>query len=312
MYETDRCIGFSEELIEVIKGSHDGTQYVARTRKGESRVFELKRSLKEGCPLAPVQFSVFHSNAMFDFKNKAVVAIDELGVKCMITEPEVATVGRQRRMPTEEKMKVMRIFELMLADDTNLVDRKSRQKQFEELLEEVLQDWSEKVHPAKYERLLTTGEKEKGFVDAARFLGAWAEARGKHTTDTEKRLKKAEVAWRQLYKQVGRIAVDDKSLGLLASMTVIATMLFRCESRAFLQNELKRYRVFTNKVMGLCAADGDEVGGPSHGARLEEEAIVCLRIIACGSGHYNLAGAGSKTRCTVFSCTKQAILCIQL
>ena len=122
---------------------YDGTQYVVRTRKGERRVLELKRGLKEGCPLAPVQFSVFHSNAMFDFTNQAVVAIDELGVKCMITEPEVATVGRQRRMPAEEKMKLIRIFELMFANDTNLVDRKSRQKQLEELLEEGISELAE-------------------------------------------------------------------------------------------------------------------------------------------------------------------------
>ena len=93
--------------------------------------------------MAPVQFSVFHSSAMFDFKHQAVAAIDELGVKCMITEPEVATVGRQRRMPAEEKMKLIRIFELMFANDTNLVDRKSRQKQLEELLEEGISELAE-------------------------------------------------------------------------------------------------------------------------------------------------------------------------
>ena len=47
---------------------------------------------------------------------------------------------------------ILRIFEMMFADDTNLLTTKSQHQRLEHLLESVLLNWGQTVHPDKWDR----------------------------------------------------------------------------------------------------------------------------------------------------------------
>lgn len=141
----------------------------------------------------------------------------------------------------------------MFADDTNLLTKESSRVPIEQLLEKTFLEWSERVHPDKYERLHAGGITSETYTAAARFLGAWIQANGKHDKDTKRRLQKANLVWRRFFKQIGRVSVDDKHLGLLVRSTVEACLLFACESRTSSRRQLQQYQSFMNKVtLGLC------------------------------------------------------------
>ncbi len=151
IYDTNTRMGVPDKLNKVIKGSYEGTRYRLRTKEGLSEPYEFGCGLKQGCPSAPVQLNIYHANAMHDFTTQVQQGDGEYGIDCHVHKD----IGQRlrRRLEKIEDHPVVRIFELMFADDSSLCERLSRRERIEKLLEGVLAEWSEEVHPGKYERL---------------------------------------------------------------------------------------------------------------------------------------------------------------
>ena len=116
-------------------------------------------------------------------------------------------MGRNRdvvRLKARAVKKILRIFEMMFADDTNLLTTKSQHQRLENLLESVLLNWGQTVHPDKWDRIICVEraklpeDEKKLFSEAARFIGAWVTGTAQDRIDVEKRLARARTVTRQL------------------------------------------------------------------------------------------------------------------
>ena len=76
-------LGVPEQLLRVLYGLHDCTNYVIRSGDEYSEPFSLAIGLREGCPSSPVCFSIFHNFAIGRFLHKQKQA-ENPGIHCTV------------------------------------------------------------------------------------------------------------------------------------------------------------------------------------------------------------------------------------
>ena len=156
MFKITRRCGLPERLCRIIEGLHTMTNYSIRSKQGTSDEFTLARGLREGDPSSCCLFNMFHANSMRDFTTQAT-AEGFPGIELLMKQQGGPRLGRKPKSCTVEganSENILRIFEIMFADDTNLLTTKSQHQRLENLLESVLLNWGQTVHPDKWDRII--------------------------------------------------------------------------------------------------------------------------------------------------------------
>eukprot|EP00969_Alexandrium_andersonii_P354072 15441315-Alexandrium_andersonii.AAC.1 len=140
-------------------GLHGCCRYRVRTQEGLSRHFELEKGFREGDPSSPVCFNIYHSCVLNDLRSRLQNGFgSDVGVD-VGWRPDQPIEARQRLDPKRAQFFVHRLVDLLFADDTSLLCRRKVLAEVEQLAQQVLLEWGEKVHPGKLERLVLGSRK---------------------------------------------------------------------------------------------------------------------------------------------------------
>ena len=238
-------LGVPDQLLRVLYGLHDCTDYVIRSGDEYSAPFSLA---------SPICFSIFHNFAIGRFLQKQQQA-GNVGIHCTVN-PQAPFHLRKQLAGNPEQLDSLDFFALLFADDTTGLTRRSQLASFEEDMATCLRDFAEKLHPGKMHRLLAGQPPTAGgaFTDAVRFLGVWLQWDGKHDRDTYERLQAAQKLWHKLHAQLQRLGLDPKCKGRLIQATVVNCLLYGCERRTFSGKQMTKYQTFINRItFSICS-----------------------------------------------------------
>ena len=268
MFRITRRCGLPERLCRIIEGLHAMTSYTIRSKQGASDAFTLARGLREGDPSSCCLFNMFHANSMRDFTTQAA-AEGFPGIELVMKQQGGPRLGKKPKCCAVEGASsehILRIFEMMFADDTNLLTTKSQHQRLENLLESVLLNWGQTVHPDKWDRIICMEraklpeDEKKLFSEAARFIGAWVTGTAQDRIDVEKRLARARTVWSKLSASLGRMATRDSHKGLLIKAAPQNSLLFGAVVRAWHREHVHKAQVLQNRmVLGALAQKRKEM-----------------------------------------------------
>ncbi|CAK0831872.1 unnamed protein product, partial [Prorocentrum cordatum] len=251
-------VGVPESLLQVIRGLIEQTQYIVRTADGDSEPYSLQRGLREGCPASCVEFNMYHNVALQQLEKTLLAELPPeafVTFKQMIGQRLDKSRGKLGRCRVLESAELLRAMPVCFADDTSLLHREDFRAQILELTTRVLAVFGETVHPGKTESVAfgrhTPGEPPipDDCVRAAKLLGSWFDSLNDMADDSYHRLEKAKRIWWRLYKQLPRLRLSTKHVRQVLQSSVVGSLLYACETRAFSQRELDQYQVFLDRVV---------------------------------------------------------------
>ena len=243
-------------LTRVLHGLHDRAVYRIKTGAGLGRTYTNSRGFREGCPNSPACFNLYHTFPMQQFAKERRRQQGTAALRGGVNYNTRFDKVRRPRNVTEENIN-FELDDVLFADDTTIFTTVEQHLTDEQHLRQVLGIWGEDLHAGKTERLplglsLEEAARQAGvdpetLKDEARFLGAWITSEASQSVDTEKRLQRGKQLWTKLWKQAYRLTLPPKIMGMLFESTVMATMLYSAEARAFTKPEIRRMQTFVNR-----------------------------------------------------------------
>ena len=250
-----RCFGLPTSLINVIQNLHNHTSFLIRTRQGDSEPFTAQKGFREGCPSSPCLYNMYHTIPINQLVHDAATTTGPAGL-ALACGPARPFHKRLRRTPKQwqsaDLVEVYHLFILLFADDTTALCRQSQVQTIETLAAKVLKAWGETIHPDKTERILLNQTIPDNFAESLKFLGVVFDCKGGVIHDTKNRLNRANILWKKVYSQLPRLGLGLSVQSKLVQATVLASLLYGCETRPFSQADIRKYQVFQNRmVFGL-------------------------------------------------------------
>jgi hypothetical protein len=120
--------GLPQELIELIRAFHDGTQACVRFEGEDSASFSVNQGLRQGCVLAPLLFNLFFA-AVLEVARKRILADetaanDLVKVKtCMSSHPWDVKTRNSAKPEDIEKLSLAELWSMLYADDAGIVSK---------------------------------------------------------------------------------------------------------------------------------------------------------------------------------------------
>lgn len=152
-----KAFGLPDTLIAVIRSLHNHTSFFIRTRQGDSEPFTSSKGFREGCPSSPGLYNMFHTIPVLQLVAAATQLDPPAGVQLGAKHARKLN-QRIRNIPRQWGASglyhTFRMCILLFADDTKALCRQSSYQRVEALVESILQQWGETLHPSKTERLL--------------------------------------------------------------------------------------------------------------------------------------------------------------
>ena len=183
----------------------------------DDKWFHMSLGLKEGCPAAPIEFSIYHSFIMKDLKARLSESPEE-SIRVGFGTEEFNDLPLIREKAPTKKIRWARKVEqtsksidlLLLADDTTSLCRRSNMQNRKEMLKQTFKDWKLILNDDKWEHIIAENDPEerrqqwKKMDKTARILGTHRNALGTFHHDQKKRLMAARKAWFKLSRLSGR------------------------------------------------------------------------------------------------------------
>ena len=118
----------------------------------------MSLGLKEGCPAAPIEFSIYHSFIMKDLKSRLLRSYGE-SVRVGFGSEDYNDLPLIRENPPTKKVRWARTVEqtsksvnlLLFADDTTSLCRRSNVQNRKDLLKQTFKDWKLILNDDKWE-----------------------------------------------------------------------------------------------------------------------------------------------------------------
>ena len=161
--------GIPPKFSNIIRGLMEHARYRVKNSEGHSdRWFNMSLGLKEGCPDAPIEFSIYHSNIMSDLKSRLLENSDE-SVRVGFASEEFNDLPLIRDKPPAKKVRWTRTVEgtsksvnlLLFADDTMNLCRRSNMQHCKELLQQPFGDWKLILNDDKWEHIIAESDPEE-------------------------------------------------------------------------------------------------------------------------------------------------------
>ena len=190
--------GAPESFIKICQGLHELTRYAVRIHGGVSSEYEADKGLREGCPSSPPFFNLYHQGVMEDFRIRRRQLAQQTGhkpgIQWVVKADGRIDHGVHSREHLRNKAVTVTLADVGFADDTCLMGEAEEMRGAEQLLENSMKDWREKVHPGKTEglRLSARGRapfdvRDKGEDAVVRHVGGRLMETGGQQSDTSRR-----------------------------------------------------------------------------------------------------------------------------
>ena len=267
LWDLMRRWGCDDRLVAVCRALHDHTRVVVRVHGGVSSEYMPERGLREGCPTSPPLFTAYHTAVMNDYeirrRQAAELSGHTPGIKWTVQiDGKLSHIRRQKGTcigtghakkvgsDTISKQTEVVIGSMCFADDTATVAEPGEEEQAERILVETTQDWEEKLHPGKTEKIWVIPEgrqetdvRRKGETETAKHVGAWLHENGKPNRDTLERVMRGKKAYARITRawMMGARGSRSSVKERLARTTrinvmkagVVPTMTAFCKTRAW-------------------------------------------------------------------------------
>ena len=177
-------------------------RYRVKSSEGHSqRWLNMSVCLKEGCPAASIEFSIYHSFTMIDLKSRLSGYLDGR-VQVGFSSEEFNELPLVRdHLPAKKVTGMNKITNtarpvdlLLIADDTTSLCRRSHMQQFKELMKQTFDDWKLTLNDDTWEHIICEADPEarklqrKKIDRSAGMLGAHGTALGTFHHDQKQRL----------------------------------------------------------------------------------------------------------------------------
>ena len=192
------------KFSNIIRGLTEHARYRLKNSEGHSDGwFNMSLGLQEGCPAAPIEFSIYHSFIMKDLKSRLLENSDE-SVRVGFSSEEFNDLPLIRENQPAKKVRWARMVEstsnsvnlLLFADDTTSLCKRSNMQHRQELLKQTFGDWKLIIIA---ENDPEERQRQRKKVDrTARTLGAHRNAMGTFHHDQKHRLMAARKVWFKL------------------------------------------------------------------------------------------------------------------
>ena len=191
--------GVPSKLLNIIRGLMEHARYRVKNNGGhDDKWFHMSLGLKEGCPAAPIEFSIYHF-IMKDLKSRLMKSPDE-SVRVGFGSEEFNDLPLIRENAPTKKIRWARKVEqtsksvnlLLFADDTTSLCRRSNMQDRKEMLKQTFKDWKLILNDDKWEHIIAENDPEerkrqrKKMDKTARILGAHRNALGTFHHDQKK------------------------------------------------------------------------------------------------------------------------------
>ena len=237
--------------------------YTARARIQFSRKYQLERGLREGCPSSCVAFNLQHDAALSDYQRRAAKEVGEEGsirFRSDVSAPLDWFFGAKQKRLVQDGWLETVLDILTFADDTTQVNR-SAQRRLEELMQQVLADWGETIHPGKTARMrVEQNSAPEMFAENMEFLGGWPEQGGSTREDTYERIEASRRLWYLVNRRLPWLQLSLQLQGQIIRATVLASLLYGCETRPWTATEVDIVQRFVNRVLQRVALRGKPGG----------------------------------------------------
>ena len=127
LFRLFRRYGLEGNFLRVIEDLHETTEYAVRGKEGTSEPWVPDRGLREGCPLSPILFNIFHQAVMKMAAGERMVAASEEGVRpgiCIKWVPGSALPSSQTLEKQNSETVEVWIDSSLFADNTTVVGDK--------------------------------------------------------------------------------------------------------------------------------------------------------------------------------------------
>ena len=167
-------------------------RYRVKNSEGhDDKWFCMSLGLKDGCPAAPIEFSIYHSFIMKDLKARLLQSDDE-NIRVGFGSEDFNDLPLIRENSPTKKIRWARKVEqtskpvnlLLFADDTTSLCRRSNMQNRKEMLKQTFKDWKLILNDDKWEHIIAENDPEerkrqrKKMNKTARILGAHRNALG--------------------------------------------------------------------------------------------------------------------------------------
>ena len=228
----------------------------------DDKWFHMSLGLKEGCPAAPIEFSIYHSFIMKELKARLLENPEE-SIRVGFGTEEFNDLPLIRENTPTKKVRWARRVEqtsksidlLLFADDTTSLCRRSNMQNRKDILKQTFKNWKLILNDDKWEHIIVENDPEerklqrKKMDKTARILGTHRNALGTFHHDQKKRIMAARKAWFKLSRKLPSWALSKKLEGQIATAVVGATLLFGCEVRGFSSKEEREHETLWSRVV---------------------------------------------------------------
>ena len=122
-------VGMKEETITILKGLHEHTTYEVRGRKANSTTWMPLRGLREGCATSPGLFNVYHAKSIrIATKTRKERVRQPIGAPWQWSPGDSFTLKDTKKASGNYATRVLRLTEVLFADDTTLIRQKAKPK----------------------------------------------------------------------------------------------------------------------------------------------------------------------------------------
>ena len=170
LWEMLKKFGMKKETITILKGLHEYTTYEVRGREANSTTWMPLRGLREGCATSPGLFNVSHATSIrIATKTRQERARQPIGAPWQWSPENSFPLKDMKKARGNSATRVVRLTEVLFADDTTLIGKKSEIENGEQTVMEILGRFEEMCHPDKEEHLAL------GTANDIRSLGSYAD-----------------------------------------------------------------------------------------------------------------------------------------
>ena len=221
----------------LLKGLQEHTLYEVKDEEGNSESWQPLRRLREGDQTSPVLSNVYHATSMLTANKRREDENQNCGIEMQWTPGNSFPPKDTNKANGNSAGEAFRICDVLFADDTTLIGKKSELEIGRDIIVETLEKFEDICLPAKEERM------ELGSNTGIRVLGSYCNRKVDTAKRTERMMKASFLVKRRLVNS----KLSKGTPAKVAEAIIEVTGLINCAIRLWSQAVTRRLRGTSDK-----------------------------------------------------------------